>query len=373
MEFNTITNEINRRYVKDFITIELNRRKVSNIRKLGVFSKLKSIFNEIAPDKDFKKLTKQEADELAVKLVETYKKYWSIKSYMGVLRQFIKYIYNLDKKDNLPKQYRGIEVPSINKYKDAYRDESRIITPEEAFRLVEKNTKNHREAFAFMLLMDLGLRPHELLRAKVKDIRIDKLHHYHFKVGSNTKTGAREPMLIFSIPYVQRYLKWLKYEPEAPLFPVSEQVLWRTIKNISERKLSPYDLRASSMSYYGMYLTDQELKLRYGSEEYKHYVRLNREKLASKMDILTGRETNGNKDMDDLKKIAPKFCLECNNYSEYNSDICEVCKKPLDPKELVLKEKMDEVAHTIAWEYFKINPDRFKDIARSLGVEISKD
>ena len=64
--------------------------------------------------------------------------------------------------------------------------------------------------------------------------------------------------------------------------------------------------------------------------------------------------------------------MKCSSYSEHNVEICEVCNKPLDPKEAVIEEKMQEVAAVAATELCEINPKRFEEIALSLGVELRK-
>lgn len=370
MQYELINNKINQQYVKTFVEKELTRRNVSDRRKIDVFNRLKLILNEICPNRDIKTINRKEAEEIALKLVKRYKKYWAVSSYIQTFRQFIRYLFELEDGDKLPIQFKPIKTPPMKSYTNVYRDESRLIQPEEAFNLVSKNARNKREAFVFMLLMDLGLRPHELLRAKRKDIVIDKLYRWYFKVSDDTKTGKREVMIIYAIPYVDEYLKTLNKSPDTPLFPYSDQMLYKIISRISKNKCSPYDLRASSMSYFSLFLTDQELKARYGSEEYKHYVRLNREKLANKLDQLAGRNGNG-QEIDSLKQIAPHFCIYCQNYTDKSQEVCRVCKRLLDPSEEIKREKMDRISYECAKEFYEINPKRFIEIAKSFGVRIT--
>ena len=217
--------------------------------------------------------------------------------------------------------------------------------------------------------MDLGLRPHELLKAKRNQIIKDKLHRWHFEISDDTKTGKREAMIVFAIPFVDDYLKSISSNPETPLFPFSDQLLWRIIKRISENQCSAYDLRASSMSYYSLFLTDQELKARYGSEEYRHYVRLNREKLANKIDQLAGRSGNG-EEIDTLRKIAPHFCVHCESYTNKEEKECRVCKKVLDPNEEIKRAKMDKIAYKSTERLLEIAPEEFKAIAGSFEFNV---
>jgi len=85
-------NKINKAYLNNFLKY-IKGRKVSERRIKDIKGRLTIFLDQIAPNKDFKKLTREEAQKLIIQLVERYKKYWSINSMIQTIRQFIKYIY----------------------------------------------------------------------------------------------------------------------------------------------------------------------------------------------------------------------------------------------------------------------------------------
>jgi integrase/ribosomal protein L40E len=365
-----IKNQINAKHLERHKR-QMDIEGLSERRKRDVCTRMRKIFNDYIPDKDFFKLSQEELENITLKLKDNLNSYYSIESYIQTMRRFIRIILELDSSESLPKKYRCIRVPRNNgKYK-VFRGVEEIITPAQAFEYVKK-AKNKRDAFIFMILLDAGLRPHELLKTKRRNLIRNELNYWYIQIPKDTKTGFRKVRLIFSIPFVEDYLKTLPKNQNNKLIDFSQERLVRIIKEIG--KITPYILRHSSASFYASYLNEAELCERYGwvpgSKQVRTYVHLSQKQVDDKLNKVI-RLNNGKGEPDDLEKLQPKFCLNCYSYSNYDSTHCRSCKQTLDPSEKLKQDKLDKVAYESAKELFKINPQRFEEIANGIGIELN--
>jgi len=364
-----VINQVNKKYLEKHLkqaTIE----GLSERRKKDIYMRMRKILSEYIPDKDFFELSKEEIDEITINLQNNLNSYYSIESYIQTIRRFIRVNLDLDSSESLPKKYKGLRVPkNKSKYK-MFKGVEEILTPAQAFEFV-KNTKTKRDAFIFMLLIDAGLRPHELLKAKRRDIIKNNLNYWYIQVPKASKTGFRKVRLVLSIPYVEDYFKTLPEDPNKQLIEFTHERLVKIIKEIG--KVTPYVLRHSSASFYATYLNEAELCERYGwipgSKQVRTYVHLSQKQMDTKLNKVLNIDSEGD-EKDDLEKLQPKFCLNCGSYSDHSLGVCRVCKQILDPKEKVKKERLDEIAYASAKTLYKIDPVKFGEIASGFGIEL---
>ena len=81
-----------------------------------------------------------------------------------------------------------------------------ILSEEEILRMIDA-ANNDRDKAITALLFDSGIRMGELMSLRVKDVDLsEKLAH----ITVNGKTGMRRIPIMFSVPYVTRYLESIK-------------------------------------------------------------------------------------------------------------------------------------------------------------------
>ena len=339
LKLEEIKNEQNRKYLKQFLDYTRSKGN-SETRERDIYVRLKKVFNVFIPDKDLKKLTKKDSENLSLRLQKEYFNYWTFTSYQKVIIQLVKIINKLEVDDKLPERYRPLrQIPNkVTSKKELTRLLNKNIKPIEAIELVRKNSTCKRDSFIFMLLFDAGLRPHELLKGKRENITIEG-DRYYYNVPSDTKTGSRKTRLILSTPFVQEYLETLPNEPETPLIDICLRRLELIIKRIGNNKITPYVLRRSGITYRASYLNDQELKATFGTTQFKHYIDIKVEQIDSSLDKAMG---NTNVNGQDLKTLQPKLCSNCQRINDYDRLICKTCNRSLDVKEVIEREKKEK-------------------------------
>lgn len=365
-----VENTINKRYLNKYMR-DMELRGLSEARKKNVYIRMRNILNNYIPNKDFFKLGRKELENIPIKLQENLKSYHSIYSYIQVLRKFIRVILDLESSEPLPKKFKVLKPPrDKSKYK-IFRGVDEIITPAQAFEFVKKAT-NKRDSFILMLLIDSGLRPHELMKTKRKNIIVNELNYWYIQVPKATKTGFRKVRLIFSIPFVDDFLKLLPKDPNTPLISIKSDRLKKIVKELAG--ITPYILRHSSASFYSSYLNEPELCERYGwvagSRQVRCYVHLSQKQIDDKLNKVL-KLKNGEENGDDLEKLQPKFCLNCFSYTNAEENTCRVCKQPLDPNDKIKREKLDKIAYSSSKRLLEIAPEEFKKIAEGFGVKIT--
>jgi integrase len=371
LDLSKVKSAINRKYLDNYLRqCEVVGR--SERRKQDIYLRLRKISNDYINGKDFKKLTRRDFENISIALQKNLNSFHSIKSYVATIKVFARFLEKKVSSQSLPDKYLGLQTPrDTSKYK-MFRGVDEIITPKEAFEY-SKNATTKRNAFAFMILIDCGLRPHELLKAKRKDIIVDESNYWYIKVPHGTKTGFRKVRIVFAIPFVDDYLKVLPSNSETKLIDITENRLIKIVKKMSEGRVTPYLLRHSSISFYASYLNEAMLCERYGwvvgSKQTQCYVHLTQKQINERLNK-TLKQVNGNGERDDLEKIEPQFCLNCNSYSNHNEKYCRVCRKPLDLDEVNKRERMDEIAYKSAERLLIIEPEEFKKIAKGFGVEL---
>ncbi|MDG6927900.1 MAG: tyrosine-type recombinase/integrase, partial [Nitrososphaerota archaeon] len=148
-----------------------------------------------------------------------------------------------------------------------------ILTEEEVKALIA-NAKTARDKAIIAVLYDGGFRIGEILPAKIGDVSFDDMGA---KIRVSGKTGGRTERLIASVPLLSRWLDQHpeKGDPEAWLwesvqgkhlsYAKLQAMLKRTAKKAGiKKRVYPHLFRHSSATANARYLTEYEMRLRYG-------------------------------------------------------------------------------------------------------------
>lgn len=339
----------------------------SNTHKTKSKVLLTIFLRDYVEERDLLKLTEKDIQDIWLKLSKKYTNYFSISSYVKVLRKFFRVIHKIRKGGQLPSKYDCIK-PLKTKYMDEriYSNLKQNKGVNDIFKAVKK-ANSIRDKFVLMMLFDLGLRPQELLKGTRGDFEKNDLGYWYYSVNPNTKTGFRKPRCILSIPYIEQYLETLEDNPKTPLLDITI----KSVQNIVQKylKRNPYVLRRSGITFYYIIFKGNErlLKQRFGTQQFNHYVKMFGSEVDDLIDKELGKTENGD---NTLKKLQPNCCINCGFHTDYDNPTCRVCHKPLDINEQKKIEIMDKIAYASANVLFKINPEEFDKIAKSFEVRI---
>ncbi|MFQ5815701.1 MAG: tyrosine-type recombinase/integrase, partial [Candidatus Hydrothermarchaeaceae archaeon] len=229
---------------------------------------------------------------------------------------------------------------------------------------------NDRDRAAIALLFDVGCRPSELLRLRVKDVVID------YDTGTPTavinlrgKTGMRRVRAFYSVPYL---IMWRKHLPDEPLHPFWPQNrkggagylrrdgLRKILRSATKRagikkKVYPYIFRHTRATIYASVMTEAQMCIFFGWRQ------------GSKMPAvyvhLSGREVddrllefyNLRRDQKTREEKLPWKCVVCGSTNPDHMEICYNCMKlrpsAKDPLGELLESRKHEIQHLMkAWK-----------------------
>ena len=194
------------------------------------------------------------------------------------------------RRGNYPKVVENIST-TVRKHELPIKSPNDILTQDEVLMMIDA-ADNPRDKAMIALLYDSAARPSEILNLKIKDVKLNKTHGEVFVTG---KTGMRRVVIVFSIPYL---MKWLnahprKDDPEAKLFPKLKQgrggedltpngldaLVKRLARRVGiEKRITAYLFRHSRLTELANVLRDSQLKALAGwtasSRMAEHYIRL---------------------------------------------------------------------------------------------------
>jgi len=250
-----------------------------------------------------------------------------------------------------------------------------ILTKEEVLKLID-HADSPRDKCLIAMLYDTATRPGEIVNLRIKDV---KLNGSYGEVYVNGKTGMRRIPLVFSIPYLT---KWLnnhpeKDNPEAKLFTkiktgrggeeLIEVGLIGLIKRISRKaginkRIYPYIFRHSRLTELANVFRGHQLKAfagwTAGSKMAEHYVRLAGLDIDSSILEYYGLPS---KKQEEEKILKPKICPRCKYVNEPNAIACERCGMLLDERyalssigiEQELRKEIESIRKSMA-QYVKV-------------------
>ncbi|MEM4067818.1 MAG: tyrosine-type recombinase/integrase [Candidatus Micrarchaeaceae archaeon] len=264
--------------------------------------------------------------------------------YMSAIKRFVKFLKygNVDADTPFPDEVKWLKV-SI---KANQRRQPEFLTPHEVETMITTTT-NVRNKAMLAVGFEAGLRASELLNMNVGDVFFDKIGA---RIKVRGKTGERVVRLISSVPLLTR---WLEERPGGsnPSDPLWTSMAsnkmgkrlnyfsWNMIiKEIAraagiKKRVHNHMLRHGSATEAAKYLTEEELKIRYGwsggSDMPSVYVHLNSADLDKKLAFLySGKEVKQPE-----PEFRPTICPRCRETNSPGQRFCGRCGAPLDPKE----------------------------------------
>jgi len=295
---------------------------------------------------NFKDAGRAEIEELMRWLNSSEYTAWYKSDLKGILKRFYRWLRTgaLDTSAPYPPEVAWIK-DNLKKNEMKAPD---VLTEDEAMAMVRSADKPRDKAF-IAVLYEGGFRIGEALTARVGDVEFDG-NGARLKVHG--KTGSRTVRLITSVPLLARWLEEhpFRNDPNAPLFAslvrsnkgTKAMDYEHTLKMLKEtavkagikKRIYPHLFRHSAATRDARYLTESELKLKYGwsggSQMAQVYVHLSGADLDNKLlAIYAGRPIETIK-----PKFAPIICARCGAENTPGQRYCGRCGAPLSAQEL---------------------------------------
>jgi integrase len=274
-------------------------------------------------------------------------------------------------------------IPST--YPDTYDptpDPSRMLRWEEDVVPMIDAAQNYRDAALAALAFDLGPRAGELFSLTRGDITD---HDYGLRVTVNGKRGRRSPVLVPSVPHVNR---WLDVHPadsgDAPLWsglgdasPISKNRVRDALKALADRSTSrhagdrrpvtPTNFRKSSASYLAAegvsqpHLEDHHGWSR-GSKVAARYIAVFGEASDREIARAHGLDVSA----DETDPTAPLECPRCGRQTPRDEPSCVFCGQAMSQSGLETVREQDRATMDAMVE--EDDPLRREDIAKFQAV-----
>jgi hypothetical protein len=274
------------------------------------------------------------------------------KDYRVALRGFGKIITD---GDDYPETVEWIPGGYPSNY-DPAPDPSEMLRWEEDIKPMLEACANLRDKALISLAFDLGPRPGELFDLAVGAVTD---HKYGLQVTIQGKRGQRSPVLIPSVPHVNRWLEVhpRRDDPDALLFcrlQTGDEISNNRIRDILKEKarkadvtrpVTPTNFRKSSASYLASkgvsqaHLEDHHGWTR-GSEVASRYVAV----FSDANDREIAKAHGVDVDEDEPDPIGPIECPRCGDQTPRDRDICIHCNQALDQE---MMELLDRVTQTL--------------------------
>ena len=218
-----------------------------------------------------------------------------------------------------------------------------LLTLEEKSRLLHACGPNLRNRMMLAVKFEAGDRAGELLTAQLKHVKSDE---FGAIIHVDGKTGARPIRLIESAPDL---FKWINAHPfkedgDAPLcmdlghksygMPMKYATANKMLKDVTKKaeitkRIYFTLMRHSQITETANYLTEQQLKKRYGwtpgSEMPATYVHL----VDADVDDAILKHHGIKKEKIKEDKRLPRICSVCQTPNSWDVNICDNCGKPL--------------------------------------------
>lgn len=287
--------------------------------------------------------------------------------YLIVLTRFFKWLYYPDLSPKERKKPSCVDMPSLKRKEQSIYKPTDMWTQEDDI-LFLKYCPSKRDRCYHAISRDSSCRPHELLKLKIKDVVFKMVGQRQYaEVLVNGKTGQRHIPLINSIPYLK---DWLanghpqSANPDAVLICGFNKSLGRSIRieslnhiyqtykkeffpkildnpNVSaedkagigellKKPWNPYIRRHSALTEKSKILKEHVLRQHAGwsvnsnmHQKYVHYFgNESNESILEAYGII-------DKNKEQLDKLKPILCPNCNEANKIDSKFCFKCKMVL--------------------------------------------
>jgi integrase/recombinase XerD len=291
-------------------------------------------FLKAVGDKDLKSLTKEEV-QAAMAIVE--RSAYSVRTKANI-KIAVKCLYkHLAGNDEFyPEQVRWIKSTIKNEKRMLPED---ILTEEDVLMMLEA-AREDRDKAMIAVLFDAGIRVGELLTLRIKDVDLQS-QPAHLRVDG--KTGMRQIPILFSVPYLGRYLDackkarkptdylWERYGKWAAANKALDRSGIVKILNTAaykagiQKRVNPHSFRHARATYYANRLTEQQLKQFFGwtagSNMAATYVHLSGRDLDNGILQANGYRVNELSD----PKLKARLCPKCRTANGAEMQYCGRC------------------------------------------------
>ena len=225
-----------------------------------------------------------------------------------------------------------------------------IITPEEIKKVIDA-CENFRDKAVISLLYEGGFRIGELLNMKIRDLKNER---NYMKVSVTGKTGPREVLIIYSIPYLNQYLNLhpLKNNLDAPFwisiggYKHNQKLIYLGVRKlikrvfkragVNKKRLYPHLFRHSRATELAKHFTESQMKAYFGWTQGSN--------MAAIYVHMSGRDVDGSvlryygiedKKEDYRDKLNNNIiCPRCQLVNSFTENVCVQCglnlKLPLE-------------------------------------------
>jgi integrase len=234
------------------------------------------------------------------------------------------------------------------------------VLSKDEIKLLIDSADNLRDKAIIEILLTTGARRKEVNLLKIKDIKINE---YSISVTINTsKTAPRTIAIVKNDKIVTAFWPYnfvdfynthiFKDEPEKPLFyshysnrygkPLNKNTINEILRGIVkglkwEKKITPHILRHTSATYYGHFLTEQDLCHRFGWKRHSKmptfYCHISEDQQVDHLLKIAGTTD------EQVKKDS--ICPRCSQTVNINDKICKYCYYILD--RTLQQEKIEEL------------------------------
>lgn len=318
--------------------------------------------------KDFDDVTKSDIYRVVAQIERSDRKAWTKQGYKVTIKRFFRWLHNSEVD---PEMTRWIKT-NIKQCDQILPEE--LLTVDEVMKMIDACDHPRNRAMIAMWY-DAGGRVSELGEPKIKHFVPDE---YGAVLMVKGKTGMRRVRLVFSAPYVS---KWLdthpdKDNPDAPLWVNYGKYKGRAmeyggirmvIKRAADKagiKKRVYNhlFRHSRITEYATFMTQAQLENNmgwvHGTRQSGTYIHL----AGTQVDN-TILEHYGMKVKDEMSsKMIPSKCSRCNTVNGPTAKYCSSCRMTLTPQAAHEVEDDEQKILGMFREYVKDHPEKFGEL-----------
>lgn len=318
--------------------------------------------------KDFDEVTKSDMYRVVAEIERSDRKAWTKQGYKVTIKRFFRWLHN---SETDPEITRWIKT-NIKQCDQILPEE--LLTEDEVKKMIDVCDHPRNRAMVAMWY-DAGGRVGEMGGVKIKHFVPDT---YGAVLMVKGKTGMRRIRLVFSAPYVS---KWLdthpeKDNPDAPLwvnygrykgqamkYGGIRMVIKRAAKNAGiKKRVYNHLFRHSRITEYATFMTQAQLEKNmgwvHGTQQSGTYIHL----AGSQVDN-TILEHYGIKEKSEVPStMTPKKCPRCSTTNGPTAKYCSSCRMALTSEAAYEIEDDEQKILGLFKEYVKNNPGKFGEL-----------
>lgn len=324
--------------------------------------------------KDFKDLTKDDIERAMARINTGNYAEWT----KATIRWFVKAFWKNFFGEGLyyPKQVAGIKI-GRPKSKLLPTD---MLTEDDIKKLIDA-ARNIRDKTIIAVLYDGGLRIGELIQIRKRDVMLDANPSF---VAVNGKTGIRQVVLTFSVPYLASYFNEYKdlqpadflwsYLQKGARKPYEYDAINMMIKRAAtdahlNRRVWNHLFRHSRATWYSNKLTDRQLEKLFGwspgSRMPATYSHLSTNDINNAVLVANGMRPI---EKQELPKLRARVCPRCQFENMADAVFCQRCGAGIDIDTAMQQTQNREVLQEVMVDYLK-DKDSVVKLLKKIAAE----